>query len=115
MGGKDEFAWVGDGGRAEVITDAHGNNPVLTPSTPTVTHLKRGDIVHKSMEDYSVFKVAKSKELEIFGQYGDNNALLYEMQATRKAIEKQKLNVNVHNKPVDINYALWRNNQIHWQ
>lgn len=115
MGGKEEFAIVGDGGVHEVITDASGNNPVLTPKTPTITHLNRGDIVHKSMEDFSVFKIAKMKEVEIFGQHKDNNALLYEMQQTRKAIEKQKVNINVHNKPVDINYALWRNSQIHWQ
>jgi hypothetical protein len=114
QGGKAEFAIVGDGGTHEVITDNQGNNPILTPRKSTLTHLNRGDIVHKSMEDYSVFKIAKSKELQMFGRQKDNNDLLYEMQLTRKVIEKQKLNVNVQSKPVDINYALWKNAQIHW-
>lgn len=53
IGGPEEWAITGDGGRMEVIEDAAGGIR-LTPDEPTLTKLEQGDTVHKSLVDYLI-------------------------------------------------------------
>jgi hypothetical protein len=78
--GKDEFAIVGDGGRSEVI-ERKGGKLEVTPSVPTITHLGKDDIVHKSLDDFEQSRLAiqnasimasfgsQSRQLEMFDYY----------------------------------------------
>lgn len=78
--GKDEFAIVGDGGRSEVI-ERKGGKLEVTPSVPTITHLGKDDIVHKSLDDFERSRLAiqnasimasfgsQSRQLEMFDYY----------------------------------------------
>lgn len=50
-----EIAYVGDGGKPEVITDSEGLNPRITPNKATLTLLEKGDLVHKSVGDYQKY------------------------------------------------------------
>ncbi|MBD3582753.1 hypothetical protein [Flavobacterium selenitireducens] len=126
-GGPEELAIVGDGGRPEVITDRHGSNPRLTPNKPTYAHLKEGDIVHKSKEDYFRFMsktslrgIAERQQrheaaYQILNATADSPELLKEMQLTRKAIERIKLPRPQHQSPQNINHELWAMTQTKWR
>jgi tape measure domain-containing protein len=126
-GGKAEFAEVGDGYVSEVITKADGSSPRVTPNKPTLTFLEQGDIVHKSVDDYNRYmrasilnkftrdnEIVKGFQKDILFQ-NNNDKLVLEMQLTRKAIEKNKGNIIVKSPKIDINYHLWRNNNLNWK
>lgn len=55
--GPEELAITGDGGKQEVITDSKGRFKALTPKTPTLTYLSKGDKVFPDIpsfqEEYS--------------------------------------------------------------
>lgn len=125
-GGKAETAWVGDGGVSEVITSSRGLNPRLTPNIPTLTHLNQGDIVHKSIGDYQAYMRASilnglKNDGRIMNDFqamqneeNNNKELIEEMKLTRKAIEKQKLNVTVNTPKIDIPHEVWKAKNKNW-
>lgn len=108
------LAIVGDGGRSEVITDASGNNPMLTPSTDTLVNLNRGDIVHKSIEDFNSFRLSQMKKLNPSHDIYNDDKLINEMKLTRRAIEKQKLSVNLSTQKIDVSHLIWAQNNRRW-
>lgn len=113
-GGKDEFAIVGDGGRPEIITDSQGNNPILTPSKDTLVHLNKGDMVHKSIEDFDRFRLNQLRKFGNVQNVYNDDKLVDEMRLTRKAIERQKLNVNLKTQKIDVSYLIWAQNNRRW-
>jgi len=124
-GGKAEIAWVGDGGVSEVIERKSGKIE-LTPNTPTLTYLEKGDNVHSSIENYNKLmrasilasysvnarKMEEFQATQIFEN--DNKELVKEMQLTRKAIEKNKTNVTVNVPKVDIPHEIWKMKNKNW-
>lgn len=125
-GGKGEIAEVGDGFVSEVITRADGSNPRITPNKPTLTYLNPGDIVHKSVEDYNRYvrasilnKLSNDNERVSSFQMNQNGNLygkdlLDELKRNTRAVEKNKGNIILQSSKIDINYHLWRNNNINW-
>jgi tape measure domain-containing protein len=124
-GGPAETAWVGDGFINEVITGADGSNPRLTPNKPTLANLNKGDIVHKSIEDYNRYMRAsilnsfgnENQRIEKFqlAQFDNNNKeLVNEMRLTRKAIEKNKTNITVNGPKIDIGHEIWKLKNTNW-
>ncbi|MHB1106561.1 MAG: phage tail tape measure protein [Lutibacter sp.] len=118
-GGLEEIAITGDGGVREVITDKFGNNPRLTPSTPTLTFLNEGDKVHSSVEDYyKLQRAAMMSSITMEGrktsdfqtkQYFDDSLdkeRLGIMKETLKAIQRQKT-IILKNK-IDIPHSMWK-------
>lgn len=109
------LAVVGDGGVQEVVTNAQGLNPVLTPATDTLMNLNKGDKVFPNIQAYQDYlRNQQIKQLGQFGQIKSDDKMLSELQKNTKAIERLKLSVNVQNQKVDINHALWRANQTKW-
>lgn len=51
MGGKAEVAYVGDGGKSEIIERPDGSK-TITPSVPTLTYLGKGDKVYPDAQKY---------------------------------------------------------------
>jgi hypothetical protein len=124
--GPDEFAVVGDGGRREVISDADGSNPEITPNKPTVMFLRRKQKVHRSVEDYKKYmrdsflsdievNHQKAKEFQAnISVNNENSDLLEEMKLTRKTFERMKTNVTVNVPKNDINHQLWKFKNTNW-
>jgi len=126
-GGPEEIAITGDGGVREVITDKFGNNPRLTPNTPTLTYLNKGDQVHSSVDDYYRLqraammssiamegkKVSDFKANQTFeSAYGKE--MLDELKKNTKAIENNKANVIVRTNKIDIPHAMWSFKNKNW-
>ncbi|MBS3993825.1 MAG: hypothetical protein KGZ87_08920, partial [Bacteroidetes bacterium] len=124
-GGKEEIAYVGDGGVSEVITDKYGNNPRLTPNKPTLTFLKKDDQVHSSVEEY--YKLQRAAMMSSLAMEGKNmndyqakqlfddaygKEMLEELKQTRKVIERQKT-IILKNK-IDIPHSIWKSKNINW-
>lgn len=125
-GGPAEFAWTGDGGRSEVISNPDGSNPRLTPSVPTLTYLKQGEVVHKSEEDYH-----KSVRASLLNEYDKsaNEVKQYQIEINnntsnanldkiiKKGIidgfKKARNNVSITNK-IDFGHELWKMNNTNW-
>jgi TP901 family phage tail tape measure protein len=127
-GGKAEFAEVGDGYVSEVITKADGSSPRITPNKPTLTFLEQGDIVHKSVDDYNRYMRASilnkfTRDNEMVKGFQANNIYdssygkesLSVMKETLRAIKNQKKSTVVNLPKIDINYHLWRNNNLNWK
>jgi TP901 family phage tail tape measure protein len=125
-GGPAETAWVGDGGVNEVITNARGLNPRLTPNIPTLTHLNEDDIVHKSMADYQAYmRASVLSGLQMDGRRMDDfqamqneekygKESLAVMKETLSVLKKQK-NGSIINMPgLDINHHLWKMKNTNW-
>lgn len=108
------LAIVGDGGRPEVVTDSKGNNPYITPSTDTLVHLNRGDVVHKSIEDFNAFRLSQMKKISQVSNVYNDDKLIDEMRLTRKAIERQKLNVNLKTQKIDVSHLIWASKNRSW-
>ena len=116
--GKDEFAIVGDGGRSEVIERGSGKLEV-TPNVPTITHLGKDDIVHKSLEDFERSKLAiqnasimasfgsQSRQLEMFDYYlgkelrGISSKI---EKGIEKGFKKAKIQNYIKIPPIDIGH-----------
>ncbi len=124
-GGPEEIAITGDGGVSEVITDKFGNNPRLTPSTPTLTFLNEGDKVHSSVEDYYKLQRAammssiamegrKTSDFQAKQSFDDayGKEMLDELKQTRKVIQNQKT-IILKNK-IDIPHSIWKSKNINW-
>ena len=121
--GKDEFAIVGDGGRSEVIERGSGKLEV-TPNVPTITHLGKDDIVHKSLEDFERSKLAiqnasimasfgsQSRQLEMFDYYlgkelrGISNKI---EKGIEKGFKKAKIQNYIKMPPIDIGHIDYKN------
>jgi len=124
--GPEEFAIVGEK-RQEVITDKFGNNPRLTPSTPTLTFLKEDDQVHSSVDEYLKLQRAatmasiamegkKTNDFQEAQKSFDNaysKEMLEEMKQTRKAMERQKT-IILKNK-IDIPHSIWESKNVNWE
>lgn len=125
-GGPAELAFVGDGGRAEVVTNPDGSNAKVTPRVTTLTYLKEGEVVHKSVDDYQ-----KSVRASMLNQYDKsaNDVKQYQIIVNEnqsnsnldKIIEKgiidgfkkAKNNVSINNK-IDISHEIWKMSNTNW-
>ena len=121
--GKDEFAIVGDGGRSEVI-ERKGGKLEVTPSVPTITHLGKDDIVHKSLDDFERSRLAiqnasimasfgsQSRQLEMFDYYLGKE-LRGISSKIEKGIERGFKKAKVQNfikiPPVDVGHLHYKN------
>jgi hypothetical protein len=124
--GKDEFAVVGDGGRSEVIQRGNGKIEV-TPSVPTITHLGKDDIVHKSLDDFERSRLAiqnasimasfgkQSNQLQMFDYYlgrelhGISNKI---EKGIEKGFKKAKIYNNVNMPKIDIGHLHYKNSGL---
>ncbi|MEO8236389.1 MAG: phage tail tape measure protein, partial [Flavobacterium sp.] len=125
-GGPAEIAMINDGGVQEVVTDASGNNARTTTNKNAIVSLMKGDIVHKSMEDYQKYirnsilsnvnaQARKTSDFQA-KQYFENRhdkEMLEELKKTNKALEKQKTEVNLTNK-IDIGHEIWKLGNTNW-
>lgn len=122
--GPAEYAYVGDGGRSEVIEKKDGR-AFLTPNKSTLTYLEAGDKVHSSVNDYmNLQRASMMASLNMQGrkmndyqarQEFDNvygKEMLEEMKATRKAIEKGKPIIIQNN--IDIPHKIWASKNTNW-
>jgi TP901 family phage tail tape measure protein len=126
-GGPAETAWVGDGGVPEVITGPNGLNPRLTPNIPTLTSLGKGDIVHKSVEDYNSYIRASilsglnqdHRRMNDFHNnqnndlYGKESLLV--MKETLLVLKRQKRPSQGIDQKIDINHHLWKMGNTNWK
>ena len=124
--GKDEFAIVGDGGRSEVI-ERKGGKLEVTPSVPTITHLGKDDIVHKSLDDFERSRLAiqnasimssfgsQSRQLQMFDYYlgrelhGISNKI---EKGIEKGFKKAKIYNNVKMPNIDIGHIHYKNSGL---
>lgn len=102
MGGKEEFAIVGDGGKQELIERMDGSQ-FLTPSKPTLTYLQSGDKVfpdaqkHLSEQAYKSALHQQDRQLDsvmkidVLGQ--NINA---QTKTLVKAMEQNRTKLRVH-------------------
>lgn len=123
--GPEELAVTGDGYVSEVLSDPDGQNPIVTPNKPTLTYLKKGQMVHKSIDEYYKFMADKEltkntkQAIELHYMFNggnggqDNSDLLFELRNLRKEVSKGK-NIAISNK-IDLGYELWRNRNINWR
>ena len=124
-GGPAQFAYVGDGGVPEVVTDDDGSNPRLTPSVPTLTYLKKDDKVFSSMAEYqkylsnSVLYGIASDNYKMIDFQNRMNSDTYgkesfeELKKITQAIKSQKF-PTMTNKSIDINHHLWKKGNTNW-
>lgn len=121
--GRDEMAIVGDGGRSEIIERGSGKLEV-TPNTPTITHLGKDDIVHKSVEDFERSRLAiqnasimasfgsQSRQLEMFDYYlgkelrGISGKI---EKGIEKGFKKAKVQNFIKIPPIDIGHQYYKN------
>jgi len=106
----------------EVVTEP-GKKPYIVDK-PTIKHFPRGTKVTPSLEEYQALVKASlltsiqsdGRRLNDFqtGQMFDKNsdAMLKELQLTRRALEKQKQNIHVHSGKVDFGHHLWKLNNL---
>lgn len=125
-GGPAETAWVGDGFVHEVVTDSDGSNPKLTPNKPTLTHLKKDDLVFKSVDDYNQYIRAsilngfrnENQKISDFqaNQYNDkySKEIVDELKRNTQAIKSQKFPSN-NSKQMDLNHHLWKMGNTNWK
>lgn len=125
-GGPAEFAYVGDGGVPEVVTGPKGANPRLTPSVPTLTHLKKDDMVFSSFGEYqrylsnSVLNGIASENYKMIDFQNRMNSdtygkeLLEELKRNTQAVKSQKFPKASNNRTPDINHYLWKKGNTNW-
>lgn len=125
-GGPAEFAYVGDGGVPEVVTGPKGVNPRLTPSVPTLTHLKKDDMVFSSFGEYqrylsnSVLNGIASDNYKMIDFQNRMNSdtygkeLLEELKRNTQAVKSQKFPTTSNNRTPDINHYLWKKGNTNW-
>lgn len=124
-GGKEEFAYVGDGGVSEVIERKRGGIEI-TPATDTLVKLYEGDKVHSSVDGYyKLQRAAMIASIDMQGrkmndfqasQYfeSNNKELLEELKRNTRAIEKNKSNIVFNAPKLDINHHLWKIKNTNW-
>lgn len=124
--GPAELAYVGDGGRKEVISNPDGSKPRVTPSSPTLVNLLENEIVHSSEEEYHRFLKAsilssvfinnnKMNDFQAASTFDfHNEKLIDEMKEVKKAIKNQKQNIIINVPKINIDHALWANNIKNW-
>lgn len=124
--GPAEFAYVGDGGVPEVVTGPKGTNPRLTPSVPTLTHLKKDDMVFSSFGEYqrylsnSVLNGIASDNYKMIDFQNRMNSdtygkeLLEELKRNTQAVKSQKFPIPSNNRTPDINHYLWKKGNTNW-
>lgn len=124
-GGPAELAYVGDGGRHEIIERASGSIE-MTPKTDTLVKLLEGDKVHSSVDEYQRYlraSILSNISLQN-GKMNDyqagaifdihNKELLDELKRNTRAIEKNKSSVTVNTPKLDINHHLWKMKNTNW-
>lgn len=125
--GPEELAYVGDGGKREVIERASGGIEI-TPATATLVKLEKHDKVHSSIEEYARLQRAASmasinmegRNLSAFqaNQYFESaygKEVVQELKLTRKAIEKIKVPRPQQSKSLDFNHELFRHKNTNWR
>lgn len=131
-GGKKEKAIINDGIKngqyvQEVIERKDGRIEMPTGKN-RIVQLYEGDSVHSSVDAFNKLQRASfrtSLQLEgkkandfIATQVFDNSygkELYEEMKLTRKAIEKNKTNINIHTQKTDIAHELWKFKNTNWK
>ena len=119
---KGGLALVGEE-RPEVITEPNRSPYVV--NKPSVLDLPASTIVTPSLDEYErLFKNSiftsinnENKKLKTFQslQYvNDNKELVKEMQLTREAFKKQKQPIVFHERKIDIEHAVWKQNNVDW-
>ncbi|WP_445453087.1 hypothetical protein [Flavobacterium sp. 25HG05S-40] len=130
--GPDEWAIVGDGkqngrGVREVISEADGSNPLLTPDRPTAVFLRKKQKVHKSLEDYKKYvntgiaqdiqrdnlRLKEFTSININQSNGGSKELLDELKRNTEAVRKSKASIHLHNK-FDLGHELWKLSNTNW-
>ena len=121
--GKEEDAWVDDGGVPEVIQRENGRIEIGS-NKPRIVHLKPKDIVHKSVEDFQNSKFAienaaimasfanQAEQLQRFDYYlGQNLKGLPEKmeKSIENGFKKVRIINNVDAPIIDIDQINYRN------
>jgi len=117
-GGKEELAYVGDGGRHEVIQRASGIIE-LTPKTDTLVKLQKDDIVHKYVDDFIFSQINSQRQKaahyqSIIQDNTYNKELLKELKENTKAVKNNKANVVVNLPKQDFGHELWKMRNTNW-
>jgi len=125
-GGPAQLAYVGDGGRVEVLSDPDGSNPIYTPKVPTLTYLKKDQMVHKTVDDYENY--VRTSTLQLYDKNANqakqyqfiqnttshyDKEIIEELKRNTKAVEKNKGKTIIQNK-IDFGHEVWRINNIKW-
>lgn len=117
-GGKEEIAFVGDGGVHEVIEHKDGSAEI-TPNRDTLVKLLEGDIVHSSVESYRNSKRNKlnsdlQKDAIKYQIYMKETAqidtyiLEKEIKELQNILRNKNLTTTVNVPKVDMGHELWR-------
>lgn len=121
-GGKEELAFVGDGGVSEVIEHRDGSAEI-TPNRDTLVKLLEGDIVHSSVEAYRKSKRNKlnnelQKDALKYQMYMkettqiDTAILEKEIKELQNILRNKNLTTTVNVPKVDMGHELWRMKQL---
>lgn len=115
MNAPQGLAVVGDGGVNEVVTNAQGLNPVLTPATDTFMNLNKGDKVFPNIGAYQDYlRSQQIRQMGSFGAVQSDDRMLNEMKQTRKSIERLKLSVKVSSQKTDLSHQFWAKQNRNW-
>ncbi len=115
MNAPKGLAVVGDGGVSEVVTNAQGLNPVLTPATDTFMNLNKGDKVFPNIGAYQDYlRSQQIRQMGSFGAVKSDDRMLNEMKQTRKSIERLKLSVKVSSQKTDLSHQFWAKQNRNW-
>ncbi|OIQ22204.1 MAG: phage tail tape measure protein [Flavobacterium sp. MedPE-SWcel] len=124
-GGKEEIAFVGDGGVNEVIERASGAVEI-TPAQDTLVKLNAGDKVHSSIEEYNKLqRAAMATSLNLQGKnvtdyqaqrefddlYGKE--LLEELKENTRAVKRNRTVVNYSK--IDLEHEFWKMGNKNWE
>jgi hypothetical protein len=126
--GPEEYAFVGDGYRREVMSNPDGSNPIITPAKPTVVKLEKHQMVHSSIDEYHKYLNTQILN-DIYKEKGNlrnyqelimqddfySKEILAEMKRNTQAIIRNKPKYSKSNNDIDLNYQLFRMSNINWR
>lgn len=125
--GPEEYAFVGDGYRHEVISNPDGSNPIITPAKPTVVKLEQHKMVHSSIDEYHKYLNTQILN-DIYKEKGNlrnyqelimqddfySKEILAEMKRNTQAVIRNKPKYTKSNNDIDLSYQLFRMSNIKW-
>ena len=121
-GTHEGLAITNDGGRAEVW-ERDGKAQIIQ-GTNTPIMMKRGDKIHKSVEDYenlmrasilSSVDISNNKlgDFEAKKSFTQNSELLDEIKGMRSDMKKKKP-THIHMPKIDIEHEVWKQQNTNW-
>lgn len=121
-GTHEGLAITNDGGRAEVWERDGKAQIIQGVNTPIM--MKRGDKIHKSVEDYENLMRASIlssvdinnnnlSDFEAKKSFNDNTELLNEIKALRQDLNKKKP-THIHMPKIDIEHEVWKQQNTNW-